>query len=346
VTVDMEQEIAQYVARVRAALADLPPAVRDELLEDLPEHLAEVAAEHPGTPLAQRLGPPEAYAVELRTAAGIAASDAAPNLDQRLAVVTGRIREQLRALDRRIGPVIGYQRGSEFLRLLGPAWWVLRGYLFAMLIANMLSENRSGMLPRLGDSLLAALLLLTASVGGSIWLGRRGTPTGRGPRWALHGATAVLVLFAIGAFFTADARIRVDHHEHTQVYYEDPYSHVRDVFVYDGEGRLVENARLLDQDGQVIRLGEPGCDDEYDEYDENDEYGDQGQNGYSGRPSLGRYPYCPSAAPFRLIEPTPHATEPGVSTSQAPVASPTAVASPTPAPSPEVTVEPGATPTP
>ncbi|MEE3919703.1 hypothetical protein V2I01_19575 [Micromonospora sp. BRA006-A] len=39
------QEITDYVDRVRAALADLPPAVRDELTEDLPEHLAEVAAE-------------------------------------------------------------------------------------------------------------------------------------------------------------------------------------------------------------------------------------------------------------------------------------------------------------
>ena len=38
-------EISGYVERVRAALADLPPEVRDELTEDLPEHLAEVQAE-------------------------------------------------------------------------------------------------------------------------------------------------------------------------------------------------------------------------------------------------------------------------------------------------------------
>jgi hypothetical protein len=53
-----EQEIAGYVERVRQALADLPPTVRDELLEDLPEHLAEVAAEDAGA-FAERLGPPE-----------------------------------------------------------------------------------------------------------------------------------------------------------------------------------------------------------------------------------------------------------------------------------------------
>ncbi|WP_425487277.1 HAAS signaling domain-containing protein, partial [Micromonospora maritima] len=63
------QEITDYVDRVRAALADLPPSVRDELTEDLPEHLAEVAAEGDGA-LVDRLGPPEAYAAELRTVAG------------------------------------------------------------------------------------------------------------------------------------------------------------------------------------------------------------------------------------------------------------------------------------
>ncbi|MFF3866939.1 HAAS signaling domain-containing protein, partial [Micromonospora sp. NPDC001898] len=61
----MEQEIVDYVTRVRAALADLPPTVRDELTEDLAEHLAEVAAEG-DEPLADRLGAPEAYAAELR----------------------------------------------------------------------------------------------------------------------------------------------------------------------------------------------------------------------------------------------------------------------------------------
>ncbi|MGV9767766.1 HAAS signaling domain-containing protein, partial [Micromonospora tulbaghiae] len=63
------QEITDYVDRVRAALADLPPGVRDELTEELPEHLAEVAAEGEGT-LVDRLGTPEAYAAELRAAAG------------------------------------------------------------------------------------------------------------------------------------------------------------------------------------------------------------------------------------------------------------------------------------
>ena len=50
-------EIDYYYERVAAALADLPQEARDELLEDLPAHFAEVLAEQ-GGPLVERLGPP------------------------------------------------------------------------------------------------------------------------------------------------------------------------------------------------------------------------------------------------------------------------------------------------
>ena len=49
-------------------LGDLPRKQRDELLEDLQQHLAEVGAEGEGS-LTDQLGPPEAYAAELRSAA-------------------------------------------------------------------------------------------------------------------------------------------------------------------------------------------------------------------------------------------------------------------------------------
>ena len=62
-------EITAYVEAVRAALSGLPDAIRDELLEDLPEHLAEVAADDVGS-LTDRLGPPSVYAAELLASAG------------------------------------------------------------------------------------------------------------------------------------------------------------------------------------------------------------------------------------------------------------------------------------
>ncbi|WP_433347387.1 HAAS signaling domain-containing protein [Micromonospora sp. CA-111912] len=320
----MEQEIADYVTRVRAALADLPPTVRDELTEDLAEHLAEVAVEGDES-LAARLGTPEAYAAELRAAAGAGGPAAARNLDQRAAAVTSWLRARLRATDLRLGPILGYAAASEYLRLLRPAWWVLRGYLAAMLITVITTGAPFGLLPRLGGSTLAALLLLAVCVVASVWLGRRTPTLGRWPRIALRAGTAVLAVFAFAGFVDADDRLGWNESGYQPAAEQVPY--VRDVFVYDSEGRLVENARLFDQDGNPIRLGYRECVRE-------------------GLPEgtmtlVPAYPYCPEHAPFRTgpVGPRPSSVPP----TAVPVP-PTAV--PTEGPTPSVAPTTGPTPSP
>src|SRR5437660_9913463 len=62
-------DVASYASAVRTALAPLPDAERESLLEDLENHLAEVASES-DLSLQERLGPPEDYAAELRSAYG------------------------------------------------------------------------------------------------------------------------------------------------------------------------------------------------------------------------------------------------------------------------------------
>lgn len=57
-----------YLRRVDAALRDLPWKMRGELVSELRIHLAEIPAE---SDLEERLGTPEEYAADLRTAAGI-----------------------------------------------------------------------------------------------------------------------------------------------------------------------------------------------------------------------------------------------------------------------------------
>ncbi|MDG4836758.1 hypothetical protein O7631_09545 [Micromonospora sp. WMMD967] len=275
-----EQEITDYVARVRAALADLPPTQRDELTEDLADHLTEVAAESGGT-LVERLGEPETYAAELRAAAG-AASVSGRNLDQRVATAMVRVRTRLRAIDVRLGPALGYETASEFLRLLRPAWWVLRGYLAAMLVTMMSTNGSYGLLPRFGGELLAGMVMLVAFVLASIWIGRRSARLAGWPRWALHGGTFVLVVFALAALGHVEDRLDRDYY-YDQTSVDSQYSQIRDVYVYDREGRLVEDARLFDQNGNPIRLGYPDCGSQIDEY---------------GNPLLRPYPYCPEQAPF------------------------------------------------
>lgn len=75
-------EVADYVAAVRAALHDLSEKERDEATQDLEAHLAEVAAElgDDAGPqaLRDRLGPPDAYAEQLREAVGYDRPEAQP----------------------------------------------------------------------------------------------------------------------------------------------------------------------------------------------------------------------------------------------------------------------------
>ncbi len=121
-------EIAAYLADVRGAMTDLDAGVRDGLLEDLPEHLAEVAAADP-SPLQSRLGPPAAFAAELRSAAGLA--PAPPGVARRpnepLVSSTQLAREFAIRLDRSLGRLAGYDTLRELAVALRPGWWVLRG---------------------------------------------------------------------------------------------------------------------------------------------------------------------------------------------------------------------------
>lgn len=318
-----QMEISRYVEQVRAALADLPAPVRDELLEDLPEHLAEVLAEGEGS-LVDRLGEPAAYAAELRASAALDTPAAAPGLGQRAGAAWQRTRDRLHRVDRRVGPMLGYQTASEFLRLLRPGWWVLRGYLAAMLFAYLTSGNPPGIFPRPAGSVVIGFLVLVGFVIGSVWLGSRRPQLTRWPRRILIGATALALVFGLFAVFGIDARSRSSTPE--PVYYQgNPFAEVQDVYVYDSQGRLVEGARLFDENGQPILLGYP---DRCLRISEEDPV--VAELGHYVYPYSARqnpqhvYPFCPELAPFTL--PTPSAQ---------PTPEPSADPSPSPQPSPE-----------
>ncbi|MEH0818999.1 MULTISPECIES: HAAS signaling domain-containing protein [unclassified Micromonospora] len=322
------QEITDYVERVRAALADLPPEARDELTEDLPEHLAEVAAEDGGS-LVERLGEPEAYAAELRAAAGAGERSAGRlGLEQRFGAAASRARVRLAGLDTRLGPLLGYASASEFLRLLRPAWWVLRGYLAALLL-GVLAGGPTALLPRVGDNPLLGLVVLIGCVLASIWLGRRGGELRRWPRFLLQAGTAVLIIFALSLLVSVDQRARWPSEYYDPISVRTPYDEVQDVYVYDSEGRLVENARLFDQNGTPIRLGWPSCTDPALP---------------DVNPVQRGYPYCPADAPFRPRPPAPVPVQPGTVPT---TAVPSATATPTaPAPTGAAPAPTGAAPAP
>jgi uncharacterized membrane protein len=81
--------VASYLTQVRAELDDLPPGELEDVLQDVTDHLTEVAAELGEAPsfgdLQARLGTPRQYADELRTAAGYPARTEPVNQDQLVA---------------------------------------------------------------------------------------------------------------------------------------------------------------------------------------------------------------------------------------------------------------------
>jgi hypothetical protein len=243
-------EIDYYLERVGAALADLPADVRDDLMEDLPAHFAEVLEEQGGS-LVDRLGPPAEYAAELRAAAGLQDNDPArrtlpglPRIEARLV----QVRRWLGAADRRAGTVIGYDRLSDFARLLRPAWWIVRGVGLVAVVFRLEIISRDRFDDPIGWALVAAAVVISVRVGA----------TGRPhiPRWVAYGLTAVA---AIGVLAIAANADRFNSYAYTSDSggTSDPYGYVTDVYPVDRNGRPIDGVTLLDQNGNPIVLGNP-----------------------------------------------------------------------------------------
>jgi hypothetical protein len=297
-------EVEAYVAEVRAALADLPAEVREELLEDLPEHLAEVAAEG-DEPLRSRLGEPAQYAAELRATVALGQT-AARRAPLQWATAVEDVRGRLRAADLRLGPLIGYAKASDYVRLLRPAWWLLRGYLAAMAVAYALDVETMGLLPRVGGGTPLALAILAGFLVGSVWLGRRHDRLRPWARYSLGVVSVYLAVLAVVGFAEVDDDVTGGVGGYYEVVDNSPYGNVQDVFPYDPNGRLLRDVRLFDQDGNPVSLGFLNCEPDAD--------------------ISNVYPRCPDQAPF---------TFPG--------ASPTPTATVTPAPTATATPSPSAT---
>jgi hypothetical protein len=102
-----DAELEDYLVAVSTALGDVDD--RDELMEELRDHLVEVRQDNPGAALVAVIGEPSAYADEMRVASGLAVG--------RRGGMTRLRRAGARARTG-VAPV---------LRDLRAAWWGLRG---------------------------------------------------------------------------------------------------------------------------------------------------------------------------------------------------------------------------
>ncbi len=311
-------EIEAYLEAVRSALADLPPEVRDDLIEDLPDHLAEVAAEGDAT-LRERLGEPAAYAAELCAAAGldpVAAGRGGRGDTMRAEVLAlwRRAGVQAARADRQLGRMVGYPRVRDLLAALAPGWWVLRGWLVAQALCQFNTHfHWPGALPRLNGSLFLGTVVALVAVVTSVWAGRRSRSASSWPRGgliALNVAVCVWLLGVlvgplsdgVGAYFSGSQ---------SASYVDAPTApYVDDLYVYDQQGNLVPGARLYDQDGNPVNLGADVCADGSPADGDVNDYDGSGSSvdgtvdpadgvGEASEPAR-TYPVCPrDGGPFR-----------------------------------------------
>lgn len=245
-----DPRVDDYLRRVRAALADLPAETREELLEEEPAHLAEVLDEGP-LGLEERLGTPEAYAADLRAAAGLSPATGAGRGPAMAADLLRRGRVLAGRADRAGGTLLGYARLADLWRLLRPGWWVLRGYLVGLLLLDSVKgDSMARLLPvDMGDGVFAWLFIVGACVVASVRIGQITPGFATWGRWAV-GASAALIAFLALANLAPRA-YQYDYYPTTY----DPYAGVTDIYPYDRNGNPLDGVVLYDQNGNQIQIG-------------------------------------------------------------------------------------------
>lgn len=245
----LRPDVAAYVADVRAHLDDLGPDVVEELTGGLAADLSDLAAES-ADPLVDRLGPPKAYADELRAAAqlpppaapGSAGGDGVARLRSSWDANIAGLRRHPR------WPAV-----AGFAAVVRPAWWVARAFL------------AFGLLRRYGTSLGLAglLLLLTLMILVSVQLGRG--------RWRRQRWLTPLVLLGnvLAVLLTPAALAAVLSPAGHDSYAPAPAPAFRatglwtngepvsNIFAYDSSGKPLTDVQLFDGQGRPLSL-DPG----------------------------------------------------------------------------------------
>ncbi|HEU5127891.1 MAG TPA: hypothetical protein VFU12_07880 [Glycomyces sp.] len=319
-------DIAEYRLAVERHLADLPASIREDLLNGLEEHLAEVAADlEPGVPLAHLLGGPEAYARELRETAEIPKERAGDRFwrsmwrmaDPSLAWARG-------AADRFTGSA-GVGEAGEFGRTLRPAWWVLRGLIAAALVAHVFVFGdeilRRAVLSVGAFGFLFVVAIALAFVWLSLKLGVRSQEwSRRNRRLTAAGGIALAAVGALSFSWVADGFVfRWNSPVMHAMTENEPDDGVSDVHVYDENGELLTGVYLFDQDGSPLYLGEPwSCDDGHanNPFEQGErEDGTPGESTSAAEPPLDegrygyRYPLCMPVEEDAAERPSPEPTD-------------------------------------
>jgi hypothetical protein len=250
-TTTVGADVRDYLAAVRDHLDDLPVDERDDLLEDLEAHLLEVAAES-DEPLGERLGPPDAYAADLRASAGLPPTGGTLDVGRRFA----RVRQRWQRLAAH--PTV--QRVRAFLPELRPGWWVLRAVLAVWVLAMVRGDVDASDIPfpPLFGSRFVGLIAMIAAVPLSVRLGHRQGGNRRLTRTVHFGEVLLLVLTIPLLTDLRDERtVWVDYgpglyEVHGGVLIGPNGEPISNFYATDANGNPIEHFRLYDESGTPV----------------------------------------------------------------------------------------------
>jgi len=236
--------VAAYVREVRTELADLPMDDVDDLTGGMEADLTELARESGGD-LIGRLGSPGLYAAELRAAAGLPERVAGNSRQlSRLKVALTHARDSFTMLTE------GHpwlRSITAFLVTLRPAWWVLRGFLFAWPVWMLLGSSR-GIRPH---SLKEYVLLLVAIVF-SVQLGRGWLRQRAGLRPLLFVANTAAVFMAFMAYGAGEGNSYTAEASSPPPGVSLDGAQLGNIYAYDSDGKRITGVRLFAQDGRPL----------------------------------------------------------------------------------------------
>lgn len=296
-----------YAAQVRDHLSDLAPEQVEDLTDGLEADLAEALADSAGpvatgevpvvggadgapTPreeslldITRRFGPSAAYAAELRASAGLGEPVAGrgsrrrrprdeDGFAHRVRSVSARIASALAESVRPMAQTPAGRAAVGVASTLRPLWWVVRGWLWFVLLRRILDVISWGGFPAefavgqflpvdAGGWVLAVLAMIA-----SLEVARRRFPRGSWQRVLslVLGAAAVLAMpWAVATvwdragidtgivYVPQEVEVEVPAEPQDGVYVDGIL--VSNLFVYDAQGNPLERVQVFDDRGRPVR---------------------------------------------------------------------------------------------
>jgi hypothetical protein len=259
-TIRLTPEVDAFVAAVRARFGDLPADEREDLLDGLEADMADLVAERG----AEALGDPDAYAAELRAAAGLPPGGAGRrqwSTKTPAAVLDGAGEQWGRLLDTVPGDI------GAAVRAARPAWWVLRAWVAVMWLnytfARYAAEPDVAWLPTpswgLGLLLLAGASIVSIQIGrGVIWPGKPGLV----PRLVLIALNVFALLVTFDTFqqvrYEIEGRIYNEQAQFSKQVQSQGLSFngvpLSNIYPYDAAGNPLIGVQLVDDEGRRLKV--------------------------------------------------------------------------------------------